>query len=165
MLFILWLNYINSVGARQHQQRAHVPVSVWTTIDVSTSCRLADRSHEAVTTCRPSTNQSAAMTTARWPDRVTLGTCMVGNSEGADEVWLSVPETCRCVEGNGRVSISLDKLLSCDRCKVGPRRRHLNTPRPRATHADIWWRLGARKLHHVAPDVSRPVPGGWRYIM
>lgn len=40
-----------------------------------------------------------------------------------------------------------------------PTRRH------RATHADIWWRLGARKLHHVAPDVSRPVPGGWRYII
>jgi len=29
-----------------------------------------------------------------------------------------------------------------------------------ATHTDIWWWLRGRKLHHVAPDVSRLVPGG-----
>lgn len=32
--------------------------------------------------------------------------------------------------------------------------------RRKATYADIWWRLRGRKLHHVAPDVSRLVPGG-----
>lgn len=31
----------------------------------------------------------------------------------------------------------------------------------RVTHTDIWWWLGGRKLHHVAPDVSRLVPRGW----
>lgn len=30
----------------------------------------------------------------------------------------------------------------------------------KATHTDIWWWLGGRKLHHVAPDVSRLVPRG-----
>lgn len=36
----------------------------------------------------------------------------------------------------------------------------LKTEQCKATHTDIWWWLGGRKLHHVAPDVSRLVPGG-----
>lgn len=34
----------------------------------------------------------------------------------------------------------------------------------KATYADIWWWLGGRKLHHIAPDVSRLVPGGFGNI-
>lgn len=60
----------------------HVPEREWTSSDVSTSYRLAARSQEAVTTCRPPTSQSAAITTPWWLFRVAVATLTVGTSQG-----------------------------------------------------------------------------------
>lgn len=72
---------------------------MWTSSDVSTSYRLAARSQEAVTTCRPPTSQSAAITTPWWLFRVAVATRTVGTSQGpspstspsslSDESWSS----------------------------------------------------------------------------
>lgn len=57
-------------------------MSEWTSSDVSTSYRLAARSHEAVTTCLPPTSQSAAITTPWWLRRVVVATRIEGQSFG-----------------------------------------------------------------------------------
>lgn len=77
---------------------------MWTSSDVSTSYRLAARSQEAVTTCRPPTNQSAAITTPWWLFRVAVATRTVGTSQGpspstspsslSDESWSSSHGAC-----------------------------------------------------------------------
>lgn len=36
--------------------------------------------------------------------------------------------------------------------------RHASRKQYKATHTDIWWWLGCRKLHHVAPDVWCLIP-------
>lgn len=36
--------------------------------------------------------------------------------------------------------------------------RHSSRKQYKATHTDIWWWLGCRKLHHVAPDVWCLIP-------
>lgn len=96
-----------------------IPVSVCTSSDVSTSYRLAARSQEAVTTCRPPTNQSAAITTPWWLFRVAVATRTVGTSHGpspstspsslSDESWSSSHRAYRSTK-NSSVSQCAQKL-------------------------------------------------------
>lgn len=82
-----------------------VPVSEWTSSDVSTSYRFAALSQDAVTTCLPPTNQSAAITTPWWLFNVAVATRTVGTSEGpspstspssrSDESWSSSHGACK----------------------------------------------------------------------
>lgn len=183
-----------------------LPVSVWTSSDVSTSYRLAARSQEAVTTCRPPTNQSAAITTPWWLFRVAVATRTVGTSQEpspstspsslSDESWSSSHEpyeghTSRYTQKRNATTdeqftnqllhlwhwpwagqtcfymitswIGLGLKVTSLKILWNPRISQLkpwDKQQHRATHSDIWWRLGSRKLHHIAPDVSRLVPGG-----
>lgn len=172
-----------------------LPVSVWTSSDVSTSYRLAARSQEAVTTCRPPTNQSAAITTPWWLFRVPVATRTVGTSHEpspstspsslSDESWSSShePYEGHTQTNHARTDEQLLHLwhrpwagqtcfyLSCLKAERWPVFKfydilgysswnHGTNNSSSSTHTDIWWWLGSRKLHHIAPDVSRLVPGG-----
>lgn len=182
------------------------PVSVWTSSDVSTSYKLAARSQEAVTTWRPPTNQSAAITTPWWLFRVAVATRTVGTSQEpspstspsslSDESWSSShgaygrtdqsmqPEKYHlnwwAFQKSGFLSLTLtlrssyvllyDHALTWFRVKGDKSQNSMRfqdipvetlwREQDKATHTDIWWRLGGGKLHHIAPDVSRLVPGG-----
>lgn len=57
------------------------PVSVLTTVPVSTSCNMAHRSQEAVITCSAPTSQSAAVTAPTWPSSSHIGVRSVSTRE------------------------------------------------------------------------------------
>lgn len=169
------------MASTSSQQPVYIPVRVWTSSEVSTSYRLAARSQEAVTTCRPPTNQSAAITTPWWLFRVAVATRTVGTSQrpspstspsslseeswssshGAYE-WTKQKQLRQCIYTPAVMKINLVRIMCCNTPPISPWYSNNTSRRQyRATYTDIWWRLGGRKLHHVAPDVSRLVPGGW----
>lgn len=88
-----------------------LPVSECTSSDVSTSYRLAARSHEAVTTCLPPTSQSAAITTPWWLRRVVVATRTEGQSFG--------PSTSPSVSSLSEKSTSSSQGVCCCRVREG----------------------------------------------
>lgn len=72
-------------------------------------------------------------------------------------VHLGVSSGDRCATGHYVANFFslLHKIPGCSSRNAAKRRGQFKD-----THTDIWWWLGGRKLHHVAPDVSCLVPRG-----